>query len=456
MTSGSPIPQQWGAERAESTTRDAALLAGCLILGLGFRLAVIWTGPDQLTADRDVYLAIAQGVAEGRGYSVPNSTNPTAFRPPFYPVCLAGPLLVVSPPVAVALVNLIASALTVWFTASLGNKLGLGQLRFLAAALVAVDPLLLRYSAQPMTESVCTCIAVFWLWSMIGDSTGGGDKIWRQGLRCGVAFGLLVLCRPTFWPLAGLCGIVWLIQSRRSLRAISATAKTRVPVNLLAIVIGTAVIVAPWVVRNWLVFGFPILTTTHGGYTLALGNNPVFYEQVVRKPWGTVWQEASLNEWTDQMTATAKQELGPAPSELQIDAWESRQARSYIAKEPVHFLQAAVHRVRSLWNTSPQAESGNLNPRIISVLHWYYTLFLTAGLCGAGIVIWRDDFGKWLPLFALILTVQCVHIFYWTNTRMRAPLTPAIALFSAALVATMFGEGGRRSRGAAKSIDITM
>ncbi|MFX9077435.1 hypothetical protein ABTN32_20465, partial [Acinetobacter baumannii] len=53
--------------------------------------------------------------------------------------------------------------------------------------------------------------------------------------------------------------------------------------------IGTILTVSPWLVRNWLVFGVPILTTTHGGYTLLLGNNSVFTQDVVQQPWGTVW-----------------------------------------------------------------------------------------------------------------------------------------------------------------------
>lgn len=427
-------------ERVESTTIDLLLPAAGLFMALALRLAVIVAQPDQLIADRDVYLAIAQGVSEGRGYSVPNSTRPTAFRPPFYPLCLAGALLVVRASVAVAVVNLIASLLTVWFTVSVGSTLGLGRLRFLASALVAIDPLLLRYSAQPMTESVCTCLAAFWLWTVIVDDSKGPNLTWVQGALSGVAFGLLVLCRPAFWPLAGICGIAWMFQWRRNRNTTTGTEKKRVYANVLTALLGTTIIVAPWVVRNLLVFGFPILTTTHGGYTLFLGNNSVYYEQVVRQPWGTVWQEASLNEWTGDMSARALKELGPEATELQMDAWSSHQARSYILKEPNHFLQSAVHRVRSLWNTTPQGESTNLNSFVMNVLRWYYSLVLTAGLCGAAVVMWRDDFAKWLPLYALIITVQCVHLLYWTNTRMRAPLTPAIALFNVALVRAICGD----------------
>ena len=142
--------------RTESRGFDSLVLSICLVVAFGLRLAVIFSQPEQLTLDRDVYLALATGVVEGRGYSVPNSSAPTAFRPPLYPLCLATALIGFPPAVAVASVNLLCALLTVWFTAKLGALLGLGSSRFVAAFLVAVDPLLVRYSAQPMTESLCT------------------------------------------------------------------------------------------------------------------------------------------------------------------------------------------------------------------------------------------------------------------------------------------------------------
>ncbi len=44
--------------------------------------------------------------------------------------------------------------------------------------------------------------------------------------------------------------------------------------------------IAPWPIRNQVRFGRPIVTTTHGGYTLLLSNNPVYYSEVVLEPWG--------------------------------------------------------------------------------------------------------------------------------------------------------------------------
>ena len=48
----------------------------------------------------------------------------------------------------------------------------------------------------------------------------------------------------------------------------------------------TSAVVSPWVIRNRLVFGRWIATTTHGGYTLLLGNNPDFYRHLRQRSVG--------------------------------------------------------------------------------------------------------------------------------------------------------------------------
>ena len=45
------------------------------------------------------------------------------------------------------------------------------------------------------------------------------------------------------------------------------------------LVLSLVLVLSPWMVRNTLVLGEPVWTTTHGGYTLALANNPVYYDE---------------------------------------------------------------------------------------------------------------------------------------------------------------------------------
>ena len=419
----------------DSARTQAWGLVLLLLTALVLRLAVILCQPAELRQDRDAYLGIATSLAEQRGYSSPDSTQPTAFRPPVYPLLLAFGMMVFPVPVVVAGINVFAGLLTVWLTERLGNCLGLGRYRLLAAGLIVVDPLLLRYSAQPMTESVCTFLAALWLWSLVTVPTCNFAKSCYRSFGSGFAFGLLVLCRPTFWPIVAFWSWSGVIAGGQIFRQQDRSARTKSILSRISCPLGTLIIVAPWLIRNWLVLGAPILTTTHGGYTLFLSNNPVFYQEVVQQPWGTVWQHESLMNWQSEMELQIQNELGRDASEVTRDRWYSSQARQSIASNPRLFVAATLHRIRSLWNTTPQGEAAEQAASVaVTAVGWYYAGVLTLGLLGMVLVARQDRRHAWLPLYALIATVQLAHLFYWTNARMRAPLTPALSLFAAAAV----------------------
>ena len=418
------------ASRKQSRV-DAIEMMACLAIALGLRLAVIVFRPHELVLDRDAYLGIATGVAESRGYSSPGSSVATAFRPPLYPLCLAAGLACFPPSIVVGGINIIAGLLTVWLTARLGSCLNFGPRRFLAALIVAIDPLLVWYTCQPMTESICALLATFWLWTVMSLPTGNLHEDYTKRILNGLSFGLLVLCRPTFWLIAALYALVCFNPLKR--QYVENPQSRSIPLlrGWAWTAISTLCVVGPWLIRNWIVFGVPILTTTHGGYTLLLGNNPVFYQEVVERPWGTVWQNDSLLSWQTELEAKIQSDIGPQASEIQRDQWYSKQAKQFIIATPRLFAAAVVHRVRSLWNIVPQGDmTTQASGWAMSAVGWFYSLILTAACIGLVTVTCRADRHRWLPFFVLIASVQLAHLFYWTNTRMRAPLTPAIALLA--------------------------
>lgn len=411
---------------------DAARTIACLLVGVVLRLAFVAIRSDQLTQDRDVYLGIAINLVEGRGYCSPGGAVATAFRPPLFPLCLAAGMVVFPPAAVVGGINVLSGLLTVWLTLILGTRLGLGRSRWFAAILVAIDPLLILYTAQPMTESLCTLLATLLAWRLVRPSHPEASPHPAYQIGIGIAFGLLVLCRPTFWLTAPFFVMTWLM-SRSAGRFLPNFRQTLS--EGMSSVCGTVLIVGPWLIRNWLVFGVPILTTTHGGYTLLLGNNPVFNREVVQQPWGTVWKEASLLAWQSDLESQIERDLGPRASEFERDQWHSRQAKQFIAANPRLFVDAVIYRIRSLWNTSPQKDAASGTASwVINLVSGYYAIVLLAGGVGMSVVIRSRDRRRWLPLYILIGGVQLAHLVYWTNARMRAPLTPAIALFASAVL----------------------
>jgi hypothetical protein len=148
----------------------ACWLAGLLALGLGLRIAVVATHSSELSTDRDAYLGIAQGIWEGRGYSTPGSRQPTAYRPPLYPLLLA-PISAADQAWLRGAVQVLLGTATValtWIAARRSNF----DLRasVIAAGLVAVDPLLLVYTPQVMTETLAVFLTAAVLAGLAGRS----------------------------------------------------------------------------------------------------------------------------------------------------------------------------------------------------------------------------------------------------------------------------------------------
>lgn len=402
--------------------RACAGLLLIVLTALGLRLAVVWQRSGELSQDVDAYLGIAAGLAEGRGYSSPGTTQPTAFRPPLYPL-----LLSIAPASWrsewVAILNLAAGAGTVVLIFLLARRLGLPDFyAIMAAAIIAVDPLLVRYASMPMTESVCTLLAAAVLF-LLTKTTGSWTFL------CGVIFGAAALCRPTFWAFAVLIAGAVVLRGLTSRRGGEWRSLLK---RLVVTATGTALVVLPWVIRNAVVMEQPIVTTTHGGYTLLLGNNPRYYEEVVRQPLGTVW-DGSHGGGQSAWVIGIQQEMARAgvTSEVAQDHWMSQKAKQHIADDWKTFVRACVRRFVSFWNVVPRGEGAADVPRPLKlgVAVFYVVIYVLSAMGGWRVFKQRDV--RWSPALLMIAAFCGVHLLYWSDARMRAPIMPVMALLAA-------------------------
>ncbi len=414
--------------------RERVLLGLLVMAAILPRAGLLWKQADNLSLDVDAYLGIAHNLADGNGYSSPGTSTPTAFRPPLYPIMLAGILKSGGGDAAIGLFHLLLGTWTVLLTFVVGSRLGLGRASFAAAAVVTLDPLLLRYTTLPMTETTFTFLVILLIAVSVPDAAR--DSVTTQSVRhshfrramIGVIFGLCGLCRPTIWLFGLAAGGWWFCRTKRK-RMIESAGECRATFpwpTLLA----AALTVSPWLVRNLVVFGRPILTTTHGGYTLLLGNNPVFYREVVAGPWGTVWQEDSLRAWNETLEQEMAREVPPIKTEPDRDRWMYRRAWRNITDDPGAFLRACWLRLRRFWNVAPL---GPVRESVPLVVRWAVAGFYVVITTGLILCLARLRVAEWrngMPLILLVLSFFVVHLLFWSNTRMRAPLIPAIALLS--------------------------
>ncbi|MEX1229684.1 MAG: glycosyltransferase family 39 protein [Planctomycetaceae bacterium] len=414
----------------------------CMSVALVLRLLTCWWYTPHLTEDLDAYAGNAQSLADGRGFSSPGSTVPTAYRPPLFPLLLTALMAFTPVTWSVAILQIVMGVAAVAMTWRLGRELRLERYALLAALLVSVDPILLYFGTYPMTEVCCAFFTTAWCWFVVR-ATRGSERTTASSVAWtnfggGVVFGLAALCRPTLWAAGGLYGC-YLIASLLIARRRHAPIRLS---GLIAHLVGAVLIVSPWVIRNQMVFGTPILTTTHGGYTLLLGNNPTFYEEVVDRPWGTVWGGGSLSAWQRSLEMQMRQ--GNVDGEIERDRWMNRRAKEFIREHPATFLKACVKRFFWFWNPVPLET--NESP-FSQVARWgvglYYGAVTLLMIVGGGLLVARykpiigsDAVDRrnamdWAVVVMTVLGFAGTHLIYWSNMRMRGPIVPLISLLAA-------------------------
>ncbi len=391
------------------------------------RLAVMATGSGQF-GDPDNYLPLARSIASGHGLML--NGRLTAYRPPLYPLILA-PLVRLAGDhlhLAIAALHLSLGVGTAGLTFVAARRLGLTEGRALAAGLiVAIDPVLAWQSRYVMTETLTAFLIV----AAIAELARGSR--WSPLLGGGL-FGLAALCRPSVLPGAGLVALAAMFA-----RPGSRSERIQRGAEIL---LAVAVVLSPWAIRNLWIFGEPVWTTTHGGYTLALANNEVYYHDVLDGPPGSVWTGRDQSLWWESVNRRTA-----GLSEPQADRLLRNTVVELARTEPRRFARACLVRLETFWSVAPSA---SVYGRVAGAL----TLLWTAPLwCALVLGLSRRNTWRWPMISALatILGLSGVHAFYWTDLRMRAPVVPAIALIAAS--AWVPGRIGRRVANSASSRD---
>lgn len=508
--------------KAHETKKESSLSSPLLLLFLVAMLvrgAVLFASLDSFNTDPDSYLKLAEN---WYSYGVlGNHNTPTAFRPPLYPAALkelvsirasserpdvyhapfteetgkkrlvrrqesqsSDPVsdffdqnVALSRNASIALFHWIlgvSTVILVWFYA---RYAGLSPLLALfAGLLVTFDPILLQQSRLIMTETFAAFFAALLLLSTVTVVKRRNSVFSCVGYAfLGALFGLSTLCRPAFYAFAGLVFInlffvelADLIYKARENKTGNVSRFCGGFFRLVCFLSMCALVVSPWAVRNDRVFGKPILTTTHGGYTLYLANNPELYAHYQTSSPFSLWDPEPFHtrRQKDYDVALADNNItkGSADEELFQDDWTRGQAIETIrSNRPTFFYSCAIrfcelwrflpHDVSQFEETSrsrsektiagvPLGDFRNYGRYFVAVFYIVEFILAIVGILALSLKktgnFKNNSSGSVFesPLiwgFLLILSVQAPHLLYWTNMRMRAPLEvfiPILALLS--------------------------
>lgn len=236
-----------------SPKRYRALLVLGILLRLGFVLAAGNRAAPPWSAGGDVaaYVTLAGNLLHGRGYSY--SGEPTAFRPPLYPILVAGSMALARDlwPIALRLAQFLLGLGAIFLGALIAKKTWGMEAGRGAALLLLWCPTLI-YVTSTVSPGI---VAAFLVAGIFYYLVRNLKNDWRPAIA-GVWIGLSTLVQQVS-PVLGIPFVVLYLR-RRSFRSLG------------IILLASAIVVSPWALRNYRVFGRPTLST-YGGYNLLVG-----------------------------------------------------------------------------------------------------------------------------------------------------------------------------------------
>lgn len=287
----------------------------------------------------------------------------------------------------------------------------------LAALAAALHPFAVFFGAALLSESLFLLLTTTFFWLAVRHEARppatAGNALASGGLQ-GLVAGLANLTRPTIMYFVPLLVLVRLVRRRFSATAMAAA---------LCLVAVFCLAMAPWVARNYAVFGRFVPATANSGQVLWEGNNP--------------WNETggvAKEAWKRDYLAAMPEGLG----EFEADAWKKQQAIDYIKEDPAAFLDRAVNRFFLFWNPGLNDPGFDRGPYRLAALAASAPL-MALSLAAAWVLRrrWRVMWPLWL--FGGYYTL--LHMVTIGSVRYRLPLEPLMMALAAACLARLLWPG---------------
>jgi hypothetical protein len=405
------------------------LFVAALLVGLALRLFLLLvptvpfaTKATEPTGDSPEYVRLATNLAHRHTFSQDSVPpyRPDILRTPVYPLFLAVPLLLTdrsslfTPPSSffalAVFLQLLLSLAIVWLTLRLGLELGLEpSASALAALLVALSPNLVFYSVKLTTETLFLALLLTTLHLV---NRFRVLRRWQELVAAGVGCGLLILTRPIALFLPVLIALYVSCRSSSIVHRFLVRVRPSSFIPSLILVATTAIVLAPWVIRNRRVSGSYTLSTAFdyniSEYTAAL---TMAADRLI-----------PVDAARDSLASEAEQQFGPLDTTDQAGYWAAMAKVGWQEVKARPLLAAKVHAVGST--------GGLLMPLSIRALRVFAGVDPTANAAGipgvaqktlqlvargrigpALALIWRDRLATLPPLAVVILLYAVVFHF---------------------------------------------
>ena len=387
-----------------------------VLIALLLRLLVITAGHTyRITPRRDHFQfgwemgRIARSLATGHGFGNPTDleTGPTAWEAPLYPYLLAlvfklfGVYSLASAWVILAL-NSLFSALTCLVVYRIGQRLFGSTAARWAAWTWALFPYFIYWPVRVVWETSLSALLLSL--AVLLPLRLEENPRRREWLRLGLLWGVIGLTNPTllsFLPFS-LVWVWWRLRGR------SGAVLANITLSLLV----CCLLIAPWLVRNYRVFGQFVFIRDNFGLEVHTANN-----------------DQSGGLWTRSEHPGNNREAMhqfAAMGELAFMKAEQRAAFTFIGDHPGEFLGFFARRIFYFWAGNPQealARSWTLAP----ARHLAFLLSTLGAFAGLWLA-WRHGLRGTFLLACALLVYPIPYYIAFPAPRYRHAIEPEMLL----------------------------
>lgn len=379
------------------------LLSICMIAFVVRALWAICVTVDPV-ADSYLYNVFAHNIASGKGYVFP-AGNLTVYWPVGTSAIYAALYFLFGTSfLPIVLFNLVIGTAIVWLTHAISARYLNQCTANIAALLVASWPILIEFTTVLASELIFIflMLTAIYVW---------GSRQMSPVLRAilwGICLCAATYVRPTAFPLLFVFPLLSWLSGEKLRNAI---------VHGVIAIVTAAILFAPWVYRNHVVFNQFVLVSANGGVNLWMGNNP-----------------RSNGGYMDLPEIAFENEVAR-------DQYFKQQAIDFIVHNPVSYAKLIIKRaittyksetIGVVWNGDLYKRLNNtglLFLKLVSTVYWW--LMLGCALLGIYYLYKRKPLRWHHVLFAISGFFFALPLLTVAQDRYHLPLNPFIAMFAA-------------------------
>lgn len=391
------------------------LLIGVLLIALLLRLTVFYAVDIIPVSDALDYIQLAQELVKNHQFSIQGES--TAYRLPGYPFFLAGLFTITESIRFVQIIQIILDVLSCLFIYKIARTVTSDRKSIIACLLWAIFPSAIIHTLLILTETFFTTFFLLSFLLFIHNEENESSHKYMYLLILGITWGICCLIKP-FMVLAPLCFIAISIQKNKK---VTNTALVKAGIAFIGIVC----ITAPWMMRNYSLFGTTSLSS-NGGVNFWIGNNPTAT--------GTYYypQNNPLDSISD---------------EFERSKYGYDKGMDFILHNPVKTAVLAVKKVGYLFSlessliiatvqsdelyskkTSYRTLYRNLPFGLLLLFNLPYCIIIISGIIG---LCQRTN--MLLPILYFVLFWVFIHIVYFAQNRFHFPLLPLFIVAAVSL-----------------------